>query len=579
MSLATLPKLKAPLTEPPPTEYNFSARKFVRTLKRLLLSTAGVASARKRIEGAYTWEDKLEAIFSPDKLLGGLVPNPLETTPRPDTIIRKWKEDEEMARQFFNGVNPVMIRVCKDVEKELTAELQDFFAKHRMDVGQMAAENRLLYVDYRELATLKKNPHNAYSKPYNQKEYDPKFDRYFHAPVLVFELDRNRVDMSILAIDLDVNKGTNREVFSRFTNPENEWLMAKVCVTNADSQYHEVSSLQLKYAPDAAISHLSQWVSHLCDTHLTFEPHILALHNTIRQKNHPLWDFFEPLTRDALFLNWAARLSLLDFGPNSFADVITSVGAGQIMQLIKNRWEKYDFFESSALPNELANRGFEEHMDFPGYYYRSDGMELWTAIGGFTAGFVAEVYESDEAVAADETLQEWAAETTDPDRAAVNGFPTQFKDRATLARTMQTMWWVASGLHAAVNFPQYDYFSYAPNKPLFLRAGMDQFRAADANNDPDWIYREALSDATMFVPRIANIVTAQTLTTPSATSITSLAGHYAGCRFGKDSYDKLLHKLAIMGEQIEARNVKIEKAGGLPYPYLLPTNVPPGITI
>ena len=40
-------------------------------------------------------------------------------------------------------------------------------------------------------------------------------------------------------------------------------------------------------------------------------------------------------------------------------------------------------------------------MDFPGL---SDGMDLWKAIGGFSTDFVAEVYESDEAVAADETL-------------------------------------------------------------------------------------------------------------------------------------------------------------------------------
>ena len=62
----------------------------------------------------------------------------------------------ESGRDGTAGVNPVIIRVCKDAEKELTAELQDFFTKHKMDVGQMAAENRLLYVDYRELATLRR---------------------------------------------------------------------------------------------------------------------------------------------------------------------------------------------------------------------------------------------------------------------------------------------------------------------------------------------------------------------------------------------------------------------------------------
>ena len=44
---------------------------------------------------------------------------------------------------------------------------------------EVTEEIRLLYVDSTELATLETNPHNAYSKPYNQREHDPKFDRYF----------------------------------------------------------------------------------------------------------------------------------------------------------------------------------------------------------------------------------------------------------------------------------------------------------------------------------------------------------------------------------------------------------------
>lgn len=120
----------------------------------------------------------------------------------------------------------------------------------------------------------------------------------------------------------------------------------------------------------------------------------------------------------------------------------------------------------------------------------------------------------------------------------------------------------------------WQYYAYTPNKPLFMRAGMDQFRAANANNDPDWIYREALSDPTMFVPRLGNIVTAQTLTTPSGKSIATLDDHYARCRFGERSYKRFQQRLARITEKIGKRNRKIEKEGGLPYPYLCPLNIP-----
>ena len=117
----------------------------------------------------------------------------------------------------------------------------------------------------------------------------------------------------------------------------------------------------------------------------------------------------------------------------------SSVGVGQFMQLIGKMWSRYSFFEKSALPNELANRGFDGDFDMPCYLFREDGMKHWNAYGDFATDFVNEIYDSDEAVAADAVVQEWAVETTDPDRGAVPGFPTSFEDKKTLAYVMQTL--------------------------------------------------------------------------------------------------------------------------------------------
>lgn len=126
------------------------------------------------------------------------------------------------------------------------------------------------------------------------------------------------------------------------------------------------------------------------------------------------------------------------------------------MQLIARYWSTYDFFKSSALPDELASRGFEADLNMPAYLYRKDGMVVWDAYGEFATDFVNEIYKDDQEVAKDTILQEWAEETCDPKRAAVKGFPTRFEDKATLVKTLQTLWWICSGLHAAVNFPQYE---------------------------------------------------------------------------------------------------------------------------
>ena len=63
-----------------------------------------------------------------------------------------------------------------------------------------------------------------------------------------------------------------------------DWLYAKTHVQSADSNIHE-------------------WVNHLGKTHLTFEPRIIAIHNTLKMKKHKRAPFFAPLVKDTLFLN------------------------------------------------------------------------------------------------------------------------------------------------------------------------------------------------------------------------------------------------------------------------------------
>ena len=126
------------------------------------------------------------------------------------------------------------------------------------------------------------------------------------------------------------------------------------------------------------------------------------------------------------------------------------------MQLIDKYWQEYDFFKTSGLEEELESRGFDAGFDIPCYYYRADGLKIWKAYGQFATDFVNEIYKTDKDVANDPVLQEWADETTDKDKAAIKGFPEKFEKKSVLVKTLQTMWWMCSAQHAAVNFPQYD---------------------------------------------------------------------------------------------------------------------------
>jgi arachidonate 5-lipoxygenase len=265
------------------------------------------------VKNAETYEKKYEAMFTKSTIWGWL-PNPFNFVPKPIHVIDNWDDDAEFARQFMNGVNPLMLSVVKDPEKQLTKNLIDFFQDPDKDVDLQALTNakRLFYVSYHDLVELKVNPHQAYPSPPNfgVPLTEP---RYFDAPVIVFELSPNRQQLKILAIQLD--RACNADVYSKQTTNEHTWRMAKSSVANADSQMHEVCFQSLQGITCTSLlltsRSLSQWVSHLGKTHLTIEPMLVAIHNTLRKKKHKIYPFLKPMMRDTLFLN--CQLHMLSY--------------------------------------------------------------------------------------------------------------------------------------------------------------------------------------------------------------------------------------------------------------------------
>ena len=244
------------------------------------------------------------------------------------------------------------------------------------------------------------------------------------------------------------------------------------------------------------------------------------------------------------------------------------------MQLIQKMWSRYSFFEQSALPLELASRGFDEDFEMPAYLYREDGLKLWNAFGGFAADFVSEVYASDADVSSDEKLQEWAKETASPHHASVPGFPESFQDKATLVKVLQTLMWMTSGQHAAVNYPQYEYYAYAPNKPFNLRADLPK------SNLPNKITREWIFDNAFPLPSLQEeslIPTIFLLTAPSHHCIDDLEENFS--TVGKKSYAKFQVKLKEIQDEIEKRNKAAAKNKQPVYNYLNPCVVPASIDI
>eukprot|EP00985_Skeletonema_marinoi_P005913 scaffold2572_cov75-Skeletonema_marinoi.AAC.1 len=514
----------------PPINQVFSPRKLVRLLLRLASSFLAIGSVLDDVNDAKSQEEAYKACFTKPTIgRFGVLPNPRNFHP-PPYAADNWEKDSDFARQFFCGTNPLMIEVAKDPETQLSKNIVSHFGKDKLQ--ELADKNQLLFASYDDLADLKVNPHQMFPLPMNDASgpdggpAPQVHPTYFYAPIVAFTYDYDKDELDVLGIQLE--RTDDARVYTKNTCGENEWLAVKCQVTAADSNMH-------------------QWVNHLGKTHLTME-----------------------------------------VGGKSLGDYQSSAGVGQVLQLINKMWSRYSFFESTGLPNELASRGFTEDVQLPAYLYREDGMKLWNAIGGFATDFVDEVFDSDEAVASDEVVQEWAKETADPDKGAVKGFPTSFEDKETVAKVLQTIMWMTSGLHAAVNFPQYDEFAYVPNKPLHLRADLSTMPEDDAeirewmfenmfphiNTDDDWLMESTLSG---YHAGIEMLGLANLLSMTSRNCLDNMSGKFE--KIGTEAYDKFRKNLNVISEEIEARNDEAEKANKAPYIYLNPSNVPSSIDI
>lgn len=105
------------------------------------------------------------------------------------------------------------------------------------------------------------------------------------------------------------------------------------------------------------------------------------------------------------------------------------------------------------------------------YPYAADGLELWAALKDYMTDHIRLFYDNDKAVVEDKELQSWWTELRTVghgDKKDAPGWPT-LNSIESLAYTLTTIAWVASGHHAAVNFGQYPFGGYMPNHPSMTR--------------------------------------------------------------------------------------------------------------
>lgn len=294
-----------------------------------------------------------------------------------------------------------------------------------------------------------------------------------------------------LAIELSLPhpQGDTHGAVSQVYTPAEEgvegsvWQLAKAYAAVNDSGYHQL-------------------ISHWLHTHAVIEPFVIA---TNRQLSvlHPIHKLLQPHFRDTMNINALARQILINAGGVLEMTVFPAKFAMEMSSFVYKNW----VFTDQALPVDLLKRGVAvEDSTRPhglkvlieDYPYAVDGLDIWSAIETWVIDYCSFYYPSDNIVEGDHELQDWWNEVRNVGHGDKKDEPwwPEMKTRDDLTKTCTIIIWIASALHAAVNFGQYPYAGYLPNRPTLSRRFMPQPGTpeyAELESNPDQVFLRTIT--------------------------------------------------------------------------------------
>ncbi|KAM3310609.1 hypothetical protein ACQJBY_031351 [Aegilops geniculata] len=213
------------------------------------------------------------------------------------------------------------------------------------------------------------------------------------------------------------------------------WEFAKAYVAVNDSGWHQL-------------------ISHWLNTHAVMEPFVISTNRHL-SVTHPVHKLLSPHYRDTMTINALARQTLINAGGIFEMTVFPGKFALGMSSVVYKDWK----FIEQGLPDDLIKRGMA--VEDPLSPYKGD-VEL----------------------------QAWwkeAREVGHGDLKDAAWWP-RMQGVGELAKACTTIIWIGSALHAAVNFGQYPYAGFLPNRPTVSRRRMPEPGSeeyAELERDPE----------------------------------------------------------------------------------------------
>ncbi|XP_068336765.1 linoleate 13S-lipoxygenase 3-1, chloroplastic-like [Pyrus communis] len=490
-----------------------------------------------------------------------------------------WLRDDEFGRQAVAGVNPLSIQRLKvfppesKLDPEVYGPLESALKEEHilpnlygMTVQQALDENKLYIVDYHDVYLPFLDRINALD---GRKAYATR-TIYFLTPTGA---------LKPIAIELTLPNTGPSSRSKRVLTPAVDattnwmWMLAKAHVSANDAGVHQL-------------------IHHWLRTHATLEPFILAAHRQLSAM-HPIYKLLDPHMRYTLEINALARQSLISadgvvescFTPGRYA-----------MEISASAYKTWRF-DHQSLPADLVQRGMavpdptQPHgvkLVMEDYPYGSDGLLIWGAIESWVRTYVHHYYPDSSVIRKDRELQAWYWESINVGHADLR-HETWWPLLSTaddLVSILSTLIWLASAQHAALNFAQYPYGGYVPNRPPLMR------RLIPEEGDPE--YANFVSDPQkFFLSALPSVLEA----TKYMAVVDTLSTHspdeeylgerqqpstWSGDADVVEAFYKFSAEIREIEKEIDRRNSDPNLkhrcgAGVLPYELLVPSS-DPGIT-
>ncbi|GAA0170917.1 oxygenase [Lithospermum erythrorhizon] len=392
-----------------------------------------------------------------------------------------WKDDEEFTRQMLAGVNPTVIKCLHTFPPQsktgVRSSIKRSDIEHNLDgltVEEAMEQWRIFILD-----------HHDYLIPFLNGINTKGICAYASRTLLFLRDDHT---LKPLAIELSLPSASGNREIRRVVRPAKGgtegalWQLAKTHVAVNDSGFHQL---------------INNWLK----THAVIEPFIIATRRHLSMM-HPVHRLLVPHFKDTMHLNAFARNMILNSGGVLERVLYSGKMSMQLSSALYKEWR----FDEQSLPADLLKRGMAisnpdeaagVQLVMEDYPYGVDGLDIWVVLQRWVSDFCSYIYKDNDALRSDHEIQEWWYEI----RHVGHGdkySETWWYSMTTvddLKKTLTTLIWIVSVLHASQNFGQYAYCGYPPNRPTACRRfipkeGTKEF--ADFLTDPDMYFLKML---------------------------------------------------------------------------------------